>query len=99
MTSIVSALVARTQLGQIMKRAREKQARFIVDRRGEPQVVIMGIQDFVRTMAPEPEVMKAIRAASKRRGTNRLTMRAIDREIGAYRRGKRARNAQAKGRA
>ncbi|HLW78708.1 MAG TPA: type II toxin-antitoxin system Phd/YefM family antitoxin [Terriglobia bacterium] len=99
MTSIISALVARTQLGQTMKRAREKQARFIVDRRGEPQVVIMGVQDFVRTMAPEPEILKAIRAGSKRKGTNKLTMREIDQEIAAYRRGRRARNAEAKDRA
>jgi prevent-host-death family protein len=42
---IVSALAARTQFGQIMRRARAKNERFIVDRRGEPQVVIMGIQD------------------------------------------------------
>jgi len=91
MTNIVSALIARTQFGQIMKKAKEKQARFIVDKRGEPQVVIMGISDFIRTIAPEPEFLKAIRAGSKRRGTNKLTMREINREIAAYRREKRAR--------
>ena len=50
---IVSALAARTQLGQIMRRARRENARFVVDRRGEPQVVIMGIKDFLKTIAPE----------------------------------------------
>jgi PHD/YefM family antitoxin component YafN of YafNO toxin-antitoxin module len=28
--------------------------RFIVDRRGEPAVVIMSVQDFIRTAAPPP---------------------------------------------
>jgi hypothetical protein len=36
MTNIVSELTARTQLGQIIKRATQKQERFVVDRRGEP---------------------------------------------------------------
>jgi len=85
-TNVVSALTARTQLGQIMKRARENEERFVVDRRGEPQVVIMGIEDFIKTIAPEPAVLSAIRVDAKRKGTNRLTMRQIDAEIAAYRR-------------
>jgi prevent-host-death family protein len=85
-TNVVSALTARTQLGQIMQRARENDERFVVDRRGEPQVVIMGIEDFIKTMAPESAVLSAIRADAGRKGTNRLTMRQIDAEIGRYRR-------------
>jgi hypothetical protein len=69
-----------------MQRARENEERFVVDRRGEPQVVIMGIEDFIKTIAPEPAVLSAIRADSRRKGTNRLTMRQIDAEIAAYRR-------------
>jgi len=83
---IVSALAARTQLGQIMRRARLENARFVVDRRGEPQVVIMGIKDFLKTIAPEKEVLAAIRASSRKRGTNKLSLREINREIRAYRR-------------
>jgi prevent-host-death family protein len=83
---IVSALAARTQLGQIMRRARLENTRFVVDRRGEPQVVIMGIKDFLKTIAPEKKVLAAIRASSRKRGTNRLSLREINREIRAYRR-------------
>ena len=83
---IISALAARTQLGQIMRRARLDQARFVVDRRGEPQVVIMGIKDFLKTIAPEKNVVAAIRAAARKQGKNKLSMREIDREIRAYRR-------------
>jgi prevent-host-death family protein len=83
---IVSALAARTQLGQIMRRARLDNIRFVVDRRGEPQVVIMGIRDFLKTIAPEKKVIGAIRAAARKRGKNKLSRRDIDREIRAYRR-------------
>ena len=83
---IVSALAARTQFGQIMRRARTDNQRFIVDRRGEPQVVIMGVKDFIKTIAPEKKVLAAIRAASRKNGTNKLSLRDINREIRAYRR-------------
>ena len=86
---VVSALAARTQFGQIMRRAKKGQERFVVDRRGELQVVIMGIEDFLRNIAPEPKVLAAIRAVSPQAGTDKITMREIDEEIKAYRRERR----------
>jgi prevent-host-death family protein len=83
---VISALAARTQLGQIMRRARTEQTRFLVDRRGEPQVVIMGIKDFLRTIAPEKKVLAAIRATARKKGKHELSAREIDREIHSYRR-------------
>ncbi len=44
----VDAHIARTQFGQIMNRAIENHERFIVDRRGEPAVVIMSVEDFIQ---------------------------------------------------
>ncbi len=95
MPKVVTALVARTQFGQIMRRAKTANERFVVDKRGEPQVIIMGIDDFLENMAPEPEVLAAIRAEAKRKGTDKLTMREIDREIATYRREKRKGHAAA----
>lgn len=92
MPSIVSAFEARTQFGQIMRRAAgERQERFIVDRRGQPKVVIMGFEDFMKTIAPEPEVLAAIRTYARRNQTHKLSMRAIDQEIAAVRK-ERAKN-------
>ena len=85
MTNIVSALTARTQLGQIMKRATKNKERFVVDRRGEPQVVIMSIDDFIKTIAPEPGVLSTIRAQAKAKGVSKLSMRQINREVATYR--------------
>jgi prevent-host-death family protein len=86
MTNVISALTARTQLGQILRRATRNNERFVVDRRGEPSVVIMSIKDYVDTMAPAPRWLKDIQASSQRRGANKLTMRQIDAEIAKVRR-------------
>lgn len=89
MPKTISALSARSQFGQIMSRASGKQReRFVVGRRGQPTIVIMGIDDFLSTIAPEPEVLAAIRGDSVKNGTASLSMAAIDREIAAHRREK-----------
>jgi prevent-host-death family protein len=90
MTHVVSALTARTQLGQILRRVKAKNERFVVDRRGEAEAVIMSMKDYVNLVAPEPAWLRRIGEASKRRGTNKLTMRHINTEIRASRRDTRA---------
>jgi prevent-host-death family protein len=85
MPNIVSALTARTQLGQILRRVKNKNERFVVDRRGEPQAVIISMSDYVDLVAPTPDWLKRIDQAAKRRGNDRLTSRQIDSEIRAYR--------------
>ena len=99
MPKIISALEARTQFGQIMERASERDERFVVDRRGEPIVVIMSVRDYINNVAPEHKVLARIGAASKQRGTHKLTLREIDEEISAYRKEKRQANGKAKTRA
>lgn len=86
MPKVVSALTARTQFGQILKRATQRNERFLVGRRGEPQVVIMSIQDYIKTMAPPPQWLETFWVESKRKGTDKLTMGEINREIAVVRR-------------
>lgn len=92
MTKKISALTARTQFGQIMNRAVEKHERFLVDRRGEPAVIIMSVDDYLKTIAPEDTALQKIRDESKRSGLDTLTQEEIDAEIAAYRREKRAKS-------
>ena len=92
-TNVISALTARTQLGQIIKRASQKNERFVVGRRGQPSVVIMSIKDYIDAFAPTPEWLKAIGAEAKQKGLNKLTMRQIDAEIAAARRERRQKTA------
>jgi len=61
----------------------------VIDRRGEPQAIIMSLSDYVDTIAPEPGWLNKIRDASKRRGTDRLTMREIDAIVADTRRERR----------
>lgn len=90
----ITALAARTQFGQIMRRAAgKKQERFVVDKRGEPTVIIMGVRDFLKTIAPEPAVLAAIRAESEKNKTSKISRKQIDREIAAYRKERLLKNA------
>jgi prevent-host-death family protein len=82
----IDAHIARTQFGQIMDLAVKNNERFIVDRRGEPAVVIMSVQDFIRIAAPPPDWLQKAWAGAKRRGLDRLTPDDIHAEIDAHRR-------------
>jgi prevent-host-death family protein len=87
---IVPALTARTQLGQILRRVRQNKERFVVDKRGEPQAVIMSVEEYLKTFARTPKVLERIRHAAKKRKP--ISMRTINLEIARYRRERRARN-------
>ena len=82
----IDAHIARTQLGQIMDLAVKNNERFVVDRRGEPSVVIMSVQDFIRTAAPPPDWLQNAWAGAKRRGLDTMTLDDINAEIDAHRR-------------
>ena len=81
----IDAHIARTQFGQIMDLATKNNERFIVDRRGEPAVVIMSVQDFIRTAAPPPDWLQKAWTSAKRRGLDTLTPADVDAEIAAHR--------------
>jgi hypothetical protein len=54
-----------------MKRASQKNERFVVDRRGQPSVIIMSIMDYIDTVAPTPDWLRQIGAEAKRKGLRR----------------------------
>jgi len=84
--NVVSALTARTQFGQILKRVRQNKERFIVGRRGEAQAVIMGMDEYLNNFAAEAPALKKVQQTAKSKGTNRLSANAINAEIKRYRR-------------
>jgi prevent-host-death family protein len=94
MTRKISALTARTQLGQIMNRAVENNDRFLVERNGEPTVLILSVADYVRTLAPPPDWLEKSWNGAKRNGLDKLTSKEIDAEISASRRERRGRKAK-----
>ena len=84
----IDAHIARTQFGQIMDLATKNNERFVVDRRGEPAVVIMSVQDFIRIAAPPPDWLQKAWTGAKRRGLEALSREDIDAEITTHRRTK-----------
>ncbi len=84
--TVVSALTARTQLGQILKRVKFSKERFLIGRNGQPQAIVMGIDDFMDVVAPAPDWLKKNWRISEKNGTDKMTMREIDAEIKAARR-------------
>jgi prevent-host-death family protein len=75
---VVSALTARTQLGQILRRVKSGRERFLIGKNGEPQAVVMSIEDYIDTVAPAPDWLKSAWATARKKGTDKLTMRQID---------------------
>jgi prevent-host-death family protein len=88
---IVPALTARTQLGQILRRVRQNNARFVVDKRGEPQAVIMSVEEYLQNFGRPPRVLERIRRAAKKKGP--VSLCTINLEIKRYRRERRKKDA------
>ncbi len=82
-------MTARSQFGHLLDEVDRERRSFVIEKRGQPRAILLGIADYVRLAAPEPEVLKALGERSIRRGTDKLTMRQIDRVIKAARSGRR----------
>jgi hypothetical protein len=89
MTRKITAVTARTQLDQIIDRAVDSNERFLVERNGEPSVLILSVADFLNTLAPPPDWMKDIQDEARCKRLDKLTMPEIDAEIKAARRERR----------
>jgi prevent-host-death family protein len=74
-------LTARSQFGQLLDQVADGHRSFVIEKRGTPKAVILGIQDYIRLAAPEPEILTAIGQASVKRGTDKLTERQIERIV------------------
>jgi prevent-host-death family protein len=85
MINVVSALTARTQLGQIIKRATQKNERFVVGHRGEPSIVIMSMKDYMHTFAPAPKELRAMQATARQAGSSDLSPARINGIVSAVR--------------
>ena len=85
MPNVISALAARNQFGQILDEVDKQRRSFVIEKRGSPKAILLGIQDYIRLAAPEPQILNALGEASIRRGTHKLTMQQIDRVVKATR--------------
>src|SRR5215831_10532832 len=81
----VSALRARTNFGNLLRRVEDERGSLVIEKRGVPRAVLLSIRDYVRLAAPEPEVLTIIGEESKAKGANNLNSKQIDRVIKAVR--------------
>lgn len=84
-TRSISALIARTQLGQILERVSKNKERFLVSKRGEGKAVIMGLEDYLRNIIKQPEALASLQKQAEKTGANKLTLEQIDQEIKVFR--------------
>lgn len=75
---VVSALHARTNFGDLLRRVECERRSLVIEKRGRPRAVLLSLRDYVRLSAPEPEVLKAIGEESEAKGTDKLSSRQID---------------------
>jgi len=82
---VVSALHARANFGNLLRRVEDERRSLVIEKRGTPKAVLLSIRDYVRLAAPEPEVLRLIGEESQRKGTNAIGSRRIDQIIKATR--------------
>ena len=86
-TMNISALIARTQLGQILERVKKNQDRFLISKKGEATAVILSVEDYLRNIVKQPDVLTKLQKRAKKAGTDKLSLEDIDAEIKAFRKG------------
>jgi prevent-host-death family protein len=84
-TIVVSALRARSNFGELLRRVADERRSLVIEKRGTPKAVLMSIRDYIRLAAPEPEILRVIGQESEQNGTSSLTSRQIERIIKAAR--------------
>ncbi len=78
---VVSALRARTNFGNLLRRVEDERRSLVIEKRGTPRAVLLSIRDYVRLAAPEPEVLRLLGEESEAKGTDKLSSQQIDKII------------------
>ena len=87
-TKLVDALSARTHFGEMMEEAEKEKTRFLVSRRGKPKVVILSVEDYLKNVIKQPEILTTVQLSARKTGLDKMTDEEIDAEISSYRRSK-----------
>src|SRR5579872_6740690 len=65
---VVSALQARGNFGNLLRRVEDERRSLVIEKRGKPKAVLLSIRDYEKLAAPEPEVLRVIGEESERKG-------------------------------
>jgi len=78
---VVSALRARTNFGNLLRRVEDERRSLVIEKRGTPRAVLLSIREYVRLAAPEPDVLRIIGEESEAKGADKLSSQQIDKII------------------
>lgn len=84
--SVVSAVTARANLDKMLRRVKSEKERFVIQRRGQPEAVLMSFEDYLDLVAPAPEWLQKAWKAAEENGADKMTMEEIDAVIAEVRR-------------
>jgi len=87
-TKLIDAFSARTRFGELIEEAEKGKTRFLVSRRDKPKIVILGVEDYLRNIIKQPEILTTIQLSAKKAGVDKMSDKEIEAEIAAYRRSK-----------
>lgn len=85
---LIDALTARTRFGEIMGKAANEKARFVLSRPGKANVVIMSVEDYLLSVVKTPDVLVQLHLAAQKAGMAQICDAEIDAEIQAHRQSK-----------
>ncbi len=88
MIKTLAAQYARTQFGQVFDLVAQGEARFVVERNGEPMGAIISMDDFYELLGktlPKSEALAALQGHSRARGIDLLSLDEINKEISGAR--------------
>ena len=85
MTRTITSVIDQNRFDQIIDSAVDHNDRFLVERAGEPAVLILSIADFVKTLAPAPDWLRDIQEDARIYRLDKLAMDDIELEIAAAR--------------
>lgn len=86
MTKNITALMARTQFGQVLERVSRGEERFMVTKNGEAKAVIVGLKEFFRFASETPESLSVLQKEARKSGASALSLEDIEQEIQKVRR-------------
>ena len=75
---LISALKVRSNFGRVLDRLETRGESLVIEKRGRPRAVLLGIREYVRLAAPEPAVLKIIGDEAARNASHSLTPKQID---------------------
>jgi len=87
-TRNTTALLARTQFGQVLERVSQNQECFLVTKKGEAKAVILWIEDFMKSFVKTLQSLATLQEQAKKSGTDKLSLEEIEKEVQEVRKSK-----------